>query len=433
MTKTASTTRKPDAAPPPTAQAITQASTPQAAGFSLDAFLDLPSQLYQYLWTEYQTRIAATPALAPAGDTGEPVAAPDPAPAAPAKDGTEIDANLKAADEVAANTSVPHTYSAQKALGGPIAGDPSGEKRRDALTTGNTAAIKSVVCSEFTVLELQKAGVDLNQRYVERSIDPPLPVAYTDANGFTFIDLYMVTNNMPEAAASILAAQHGKAERVEPGSDRAKQLKTNESTAFLHFSDFQYKKVGKDEHVLLAPEEGDHFGAGATALSLGGKQIAEADRRPGDVQQRWDTTAGQTLGAGHSSTVYTVRGKGVAYVGAAGAPRLVPAAPYEIPPGWYTTDELYWEIGPETDPQYVAKIDVDYVQLIEANEHGLGDATPAGKDNQMKLEDTQFDPAAASSKLTSTGRLPGSKWLHDPTAPGPILGKLTKTAIVPAG
>ena len=61
-------------------------------------------------------------------------------------------------------------------------GDVRDGPRRKAIVGGETDKLKSIVCSEFTALTLQKMGIDLKQRYADPATG--LPVGWLDGKGF---------------------------------------------------------------------------------------------------------------------------------------------------------------------------------------------------------------------------------------------------------
>jgi hypothetical protein len=374
-----------------------------------------PDGTYAAAWTKLAQRLFARPPKR--AQTAEP-AAPDEAPA-----GTKIDDNLACASDLAAHFNVPHTY---KVAAQP--GDAQTQARVDALKAGNTKALKTIICSEFTTLSLARAGIDLSQRYLHPTPAGKLPVAYRDPDKgrLRFVDLYMVVGNWPEVGLTLHALREGKLETVEAGSDRAKKLgAATEPTAFL------YNPSAAGTSEITAD---DQFGAGAAAVGLGGERVDQVDRKPGDIQQRADTVKGKTNFYGHSSQVWKVQGGGVAYLGAAGSPIVVPTPAEELAPGWYQADgaKTFFELAPDTDPALVAKFSTSKVQLVEAN-YSTADATDYSR---MVPVDEPYDPKAARSSVTSTGRLPKSKWfgwkerepeevtpLPEPAAPDPKAAK----------
>jgi len=366
---------------------------------------------YAPAWVSLAQRLFARPPRA--ASTAAPASAPAPAgEAGGGGGGSSIDGNLAAAKQLADTFNVPHSWDNKPD------GDLGGADRKKAIVAGDTKALESVVCSEFTMLALQKAGIDLAQRYQDPAA--ALPVAWKDGKHLRFVDLYMVANNQGDALRVILGAQHGAGQRVDPGSDLATALGASEAQPFLYVA---------DPGGATALHGDEAFGAGAVAQSLGGTAIAAADRRPGDVQQKLRTTKGKTIGAGHSTQVWSVRGKGVAHLGVAGSPTLVPSPDAEIPPGWYRVDDVYLELGPETDPATVAELSVEYVSVIEANVAKATGSADATRIAPTAAADGGYDADAAASALTSTGRLPTSKWAAwKPSAPA-IQGVVGKRGV----
>jgi hypothetical protein len=306
------------------------------------------------------------------------------------------------------------------------------------------------VCSGFTALALRRAGIDLDQPFHDKATT--LKVAVKDGS-IKWVTLYGVLQNFPAHTIAAMKAKRGDLPRIEPGSDAHKALGSFKSAEpFLYCSDEEIetpaerrqawdkrKAAGESAATLGARPDGttwavevqagDAFGAGAAALSLGGVEVAQAERKPGDIQQRLDTASGKASFAGHSSTVWMVRGPGIAYLGAEGSPKLVGAPAKTQPaPGWYRVEAgATIELDPSTDPARVARCDVGTVQLIEANTKGAkADATGLGV---ARAADAAFDPDAVESDLTSTGRLPTSKWIGwKPSSPD-VVGIVTATGI----
>jgi hypothetical protein len=271
------------------------------------------------------------------------------------------------------------------------------------------------------------------QRY--RDPKTGLNVGWKSGKSVSFADLYGVTGNQWETTTAILAAQKGDYQTVEPGSDLAKTLDSKETAPFL---------LVTPATGAVDVSEGDAFGAGAVAQSLGGQKIAMTDRRPGDLQQKLATVDGKTtdgtyVGAGHSSQVWAVCGQGVAYLGAAGSPKLFTTKATDIPPGWYQLDGVVMEIDPMTDPATVASVEVTYVQLIDANTKGTykedasaktgkslrgGDATNIGAMTEAKKSSDK-----GASEVISAGRLPGSKWADWKRTEPAVIGTITPDGI----
>jgi hypothetical protein len=296
------------------------------------------------------------------------------------------------------------------------------------LIAGDSGPLKSVVCSEFTTLTLAKAGWDLGAEY--RDLATGLPVAYLNANAKPtkkkpipppkFVTYYSVINIWPGDTAAMMAAQTGGAERVQAGSDRARELGAEDRT-----EDFLYT-TANSLGTGVAVDEDVEFGAGAAAASLGGKTVERDDRKPGDLQQALNTSYGKSIGAGHSSQVWSVRGPGIARLGVAGAPAIhgTPATPIDdLEPGWYqVADGLMWEVGPDTDPATVATLSAAQVQTIDANIDRGADATGVGGFATQKA----YNRDAKSSTAYSDGRLPTSKWFDWAARPDvPVLGTIS--------
>jgi len=132
-------------------------------------------------------------------------------------------------------------------------------------------------------------------------------------------------------------------------------------------------------------------------------------------------------------------GQGVAYLGAAGSPKLFTTKATDIPPGWYQLDGVVMEIDPMTDPATVASVEVTYVQLIDANTKGTykedasaktgkslrgGDATNIGAMTEAKKSSDK-----GASEVISAGRLPGSKWADWKRTEPAVIGTITPDGI----
>jgi hypothetical protein len=340
---------------------------------------------------------------------------------APAPANTAVDTNLAQAEYAAQHLNVPHTYDAGKTLKQPKApGANATDEEKAAYATARAAyddqqrearriaagivagsvdpkQIPHIVCSGFTALTLARSGIDLTSPY--RDPATRLPIWF---NG-RFITIYEVVQNTDATHAVIFAHRGGKnVQRIEPRSlgrlGVVWAATTGSKDPFLWVAD-------GDVGELAATDE---FGAGAAAHALGGAIVAQEARKPGDVQQMFWTHGGKTDFSGHSSTVWAVRGQGVVYLGATGSPRLTPELNPAPPPGWYELRGVYAELEPQTDPALVASFSTSYVQLVEAT-NSRTDATRKGP---MQGADNPYDPDAGTSQLTSTGRLPTSKWFH---------------------
>jgi hypothetical protein len=410
--------RPPVAAPaaPHTAAPAEAAATPPAAierddGPAFPALTSLVDAIGSTLGRWFGGD-GAEPAPANDQSIAPPVAGESGAPAL--ADQCVMDHNLAQAKDLADATALPHSWEASADV---KKTEPHEGKRRTALIGGAVDTLASIVCSEFTSLTMVGTGVDLKQRY--RDPKTGLPVAWFDPkrNRLVFADLYGVTANLWDHATAILAAQHGAGERVEPGSAQAEAVKSKESAPFLLVA------AGSGAVDVKAT---DSFGAAATARSLGGIRVEPADRRPGDLQQSYATDDGTANGAGHSSQVWAVRGRGVAYLGTDASPTLRPAPGAAIPPGWYAVEDVFMELGPETDPATVASLDVTWVQLIDANTGRKDDATRVGAMQQAST----YSPTGEST-LVAAGRLPSSKWLDwQPTTPA-VIGAITAAGVKP--
>lgn len=353
------------------------------------------------------------------GGTSETPASPEPAgpvsdisvppsspgTAGPDASGTSVDANLAEAKKLADEMSIGHSYDhdGQGKHGADetvIVDELQAGVRRDAIIGGQADQLQTILCSEFTNLTLAKMGVDLSKRYLVPG--DRLPLGYPENGSVTFLTLYMVTNNQRETTAALIDHQNKLSRRVAAGSQKALDLGCENEAGDFYV-------VDKGDIVGMAVSGDNEFGAGATAVSMGGRAIPDpADRKPGDLQQSLKVDAsGQTSGLGHSSQVWTVFGDGVACLGQPGSPTVVGGTvsapgPIETLSGWYALPpgKLKWEVGPGTDPALVAKLTCVEFQLIEAN---VGNAN----DDATGVGEARVD----KSEVVSNGRLPDSKWI----------------------
>ena len=308
--------------------------------------------------------------------------------------------NLDAAIDVARQTDMSHGYD------GEVDGDLTGVARRKAILAGDVGALKTILCSEFTASTLVAAGCDLTQTFLDPATG--LPVVYADGNDkhgnprVTEVDVYMVVNTQPEATRAVMDAASGATERISAGSERAEAVGGSHLRAdFLYATNLTF--------VGMEASEDQEIGAGAAAVALGGIEIELEDRKPGDLQQWLKTNDGRFTGAGHSSTVFAVKGTGIAYLGDGGSPEIEGYDTGGLAPGWYEIPEgadLRWKIDPDTDPATVATLRALDIQLIDANTRGAGeDATAVGSFR----EETEHSEEGRS-QVTSSGRLPTSAW-----------------------
>lgn len=280
--------------------------------------------------------------------------------------------------------------------------------RRAAILRGDIGALPTLDCVQFTATALSRAGEDLRQPVHEPGSG--LQVVYGDARGPRVVDAYMLVLVQTEATHAWMQATTGAAERVTAGSERAIALGAEHLT-----HDFLYVPGGS--FVAEPVTEGASFGAGAVASASGGLEVADADRKPGDLQQVLETRDGAWSGRGHSGTVHTVDGTGVAWLGAPDSPELVGYDGPPLEPGWYEVpaDAPYrWRVGPETAPDRVATLQASALRLIDANTRGPDeDASRVG----AFREDTPYS-ATGRSRVVSSGRLPSSDWFAWVPAPG---------------
>ncbi|NVB82920.1 MAG: hypothetical protein HOV81_31370 [Kofleriaceae bacterium] len=402
-----------------------------AAGELFDAATDFVGDLFGSSEDEAGEDQVATP-----GDVPEeaPSGGATEAPAPVAPPGTTN--NLDVAQKLANDTSMSHGYD------GAVEGDVTTGARREAILTGDTDALKTILCGEFTTLTIAEAGYDLRQDYIHQAAEPTdqLPVAYKEKDGsITFVTLYAVSVNIDVALAAIVDIQNGGGTRITAKSDEAKAMKSSRNNKMSGKDsdgnpvvvwesqapadrDTDFWLAGNTDVTKTEFKQGQVFGAGAVAAQLGGEVIANlTDRKPGDVQQRMDTNDAKTSGAGHSSTVYAVRGGGVARWGD-GDLALVDKKGSPLPTdgltsgAWYRTDgkTKFWQIGPSTDRAAVAELSATHIQLIDANRKTADDAS--GKDRGADATQvgafsaaTEFSDVGSSS-LTVAGRLPSSPW-----------------------
>lgn len=339
-------------------------------------------------------------------------------PAAPVVSDTGLDPSLVAAKDLADTLKIGHGYDhdgkgkngANETVIVDDLSDPA--KRRDAIIGGKADQLDTILCSEFTNLTLAKMGVDLAQRYLVPT--DRLPLGYPERGSVTFLTLFMVTNNQRETTAALIDHQNGASERVTAGSARAKELGRPDETV-------DFFVVAKGDIVGKAVGVDNEFGAGATAVSLGGKEIDPGARKPGDLQQAIEIDAnGIATGKGHSSQVWSVLGDGVACLGQPGSPTIAggtvtsPAA-IETLSGWYAlpTGALKWKIGPETDPALVASLTCVEFELIDAN-------TGRANDDATGIGSARKD----GQEVVSNGRLPSSKWIDWETRAQDVVGTL---------
>ena len=100
----------------------------------------------------------------------------------------------------------------------------------------------------------------------------------------------------------------------------------------------------------------------------------------------------------------------------------MPAAAIE--PGWYAIEDVFMELGPDTDPATVASIDVTWTQAIDANTDRANDATRVGA-----MTEASTYSAKGKSSLVAVGRLPTSKWFDwTPSTPA-VLGAITTDGV----
>ncbi len=343
------------------------------------------------------------PAMAP-GTPAAPAApaAPEQSPRETAREEALKDGktnNLDAAVDLADDLTMQHGYD------GAVAGDLQGSSRRRAILRGDVDDLTTILCSEFTAATLQAAGYDLTEHYMDPATGDYIGYAdgqHSDGTAkMTLVDIYMVVNAQPEATRSIMDASAGDCESVTQASERAQEVGGGNVPG-----NFQYC-----EELTFVDQTAstDHnFGAGAAAVALGGFEVVLTSRKPGDIQQWFKTRDGEYTGGGHSSTVYSVKGSGVALLGGANGP-TIEGGDEDLQPGWYEIpagSALRWVIGPDTEPSAVASLSASDIQLIDANTRGAGnDATKTGS---FEAQEDYSD--SGRSKVTSAGRLPTSDW-----------------------
>jgi len=297
--------------------------------------------------------------------------------------------------ELAGTSDVAHGYEVTRTQ--------TGDEIRDEIKRGEIDDLEGVMCNEFTSATVAASEYDLDERYLNQK--SKIPIAYPGKGGTTFVEIWMVVGTLREATAAILAVQGQSGVEKVTDPERAAELGVSGGP-----SEFWY--FAGSTFVGVQARGSHHFGAGAAAVALGGYDVDAHDRKPGDVQQWLKTSNGTYDGLGQSSVVHEVKGSGVARLGAANCPEIDgdvrgPGTVDELGNGWFRIEPgsgLEWILGPETDPMTVAEFTAEEIQLIDANEQ-RGDATQVG--SYADVED--FD-AEETTTVTSSGRLPTSKW-----------------------
>jgi hypothetical protein len=294
------------------------------------------------------------------------------------------------------------------------------------LNSGEIDSLGSVKCSEFTSAAMAAAGYDLDTVWLDPATG--LRVAYADGSKPTFVAVWMISGALKEATYSLLVCRDDGAEEVVAGSDRAAELNmASETDNFLYVSAGTF--VGREA------DSDDMVGAGAAVVAFGGRIVDSAERRPGDVQQRFNTNnAGKYVGTGHSSVVHSIRGSGVAKLGDASSPSIEgsvqsPSDVESLQPGWYRISPgsgLQWVVTPETSVANVAEFTTEQTQLIDANIAGSLDSTGSARGGDATQLGAFHDDQAQA--VTCSGRLPSSPWFAWESSEPAVSAELSATA-----
>ena len=279
---------------------------------------------------------------------------------------------------------------------------------------GKGDEMDNINCGQFTALTLAEAGWDLNEPYLHGG---DTPVGYLDAakdpdgnDKITFVQLWMLVNHQREANVAVMNASGGTASLVTIGDDvDVKLTATNNggpkpAAGSYYFSqEYNAQMAGRD------PAATDTFGVAAAVLSMGGREVESADRKPSDLQQRNNINADGSYGFdGHSSQVFEVTGVGVCYHDPAN--EATPRIDLELEPGWYdnTSGGPEWRLGPATAPCNVSSFAATDFKLVDANKNRGNDAIKTGSDRNIEEKE--------KAHVYSIGRLPTSKWFDWPTS-----------------
>lgn len=243
-----------------------------------------------------------------------------------------------------------------------------------------------------------------------------LPVGYRESNKIRLVENHMVVNLQPEATRAIIDAQKKPNDmKIVKDSDEYTALLAEYGNDATKIPDetFLFSNIAFGNTQTFIGQAGNadlEFGAGAAAISMGGKEIDEAERRPGDLQQTAKTDAeGKFTGKGHSSIIYEVKGTGVGYYEADN-----PNCP--IPDGWETAESGWyrgnWIINGLTNPFHVAEFAVSEVKLIDANTETVDNEQGVDRgEDATQIGDFSTGNNSGNNQLISNGRLPDSKWI----------------------
>jgi hypothetical protein len=228
------------------------------------------------------------------------------------------------------------------------------------------------------------------------------------------VENHMVVNHQPEATAALLQAQGDSPNLVKPGDATHTALiedgmKDVPSTEFYFYD----KAFGSNQTFIgMAADENAEFGCAAAAVSMGGKPVNEADRKPGDLQQAMKMDGNRKLtGKGHASIVWEVKGNGVCFWDPDNdTTALQPTGKKPDAGGWF---EGEWVLSGETDPQRVSSFQTTIVKMIDANTKGSTVEGPGDRgDDATQVGDFDKNNNGSDTQITSNGRLPDSKWLN---------------------
>ncbi len=354
--------------------------------------------------------------------TGAAPAAPAAAPASPAAAPQRLDRgdNLDKAEALANQTKLPHGYDLNDASGAKgkpnektqrklgldadaakaLHKDGLDEDRLKAIAAGDPTALKWLLCSDFTAITLALMGVDLLAPY--RDPATQLPVASRLGTKLELVTLYMVVENWPQATAALLDVGAGKG--VTCNSAAECPLKAGMKWAKKPEGAFLYvPEIMEQDHPTFKGRTPDSVGqtavgGAAAVVSLGGSVVEPSQRRPGDFQQSLKADKdGKLNGAGHSSQVWSVSGRGLAYCDPQDPTTPQPASAQPgLTAGWY---EGLFTLDKKTNPAHVRTFETLTVRLVDQN-IGRG------------MDGSRVDAAESGSKpaVLSVARLPGSVW-----------------------
>lgn len=272
----------------------------------------------------------------------------------------------------------------------------------------------SINCSIF-VNNVLGEGSETDQDQSANFSDPDtgLPVGYIRGNRIRLVTNNQVTNVWPAQTAAVIEANAGNLDRIDPNTPLYTELAQDypggipgESFLFYDIAD------GAGQTFIGMEAEDDHeFGAGLVAQSMGGVEINENQRMPGDLQQTLKTDSdGEYTGAGHASIIWETKVTGIGYFDSENDNAPVPDGVTLTTAGWYSGN---WIINGDTDPRLVASYTTTQVKLIDANTSGV--ANESG--NARGSDATQIgafsdNNSSKDNQFISNGRLPNSKWIN---------------------